>query len=70
MEKPIKAANEALAEILIQLCESLDYYGQESFKRQLRDYAKGNRSTNIGDMLCVPLGRMQGTIENYYLTFN
>lgn len=56
--------DENVKELLTDLVANLDYYGVESFKRQLTEYAAGKRSTNIGDAMCCTLGRLKTALEN------
>jgi hypothetical protein len=50
-------------DILIELIQNLDYYGVDSFKKQLTEYAMGQRSTNIGDGMCVCLGDIKTQVQ-------
>jgi len=54
-----------LADILNELVQHVDYYGVAEFKKQLTDYAKGERSSNIGDGMCVTLGSLRSACESY-----
>jgi hypothetical protein len=54
-----------LEEILLDLAGHIDYYGVAEFKKQLSEYAKGERSSNISDAMCVTLGSIRSACEGY-----
>lgn len=58
-----------LAQLLRDLAVLVDNDGVEGFKKQLIDYAAGNRSSNIGDGMCVTLGGIRSALEDQYKYF-
>jgi hypothetical protein len=58
-----QSSERKLKDILDDLVAHVDYYGVEGFKRQLKEYSEGNRSTNIGDGMCVTLGSLRSVCE-------